>query len=281
MTIIYPLIVLGIMGAAFGLLLAVASKVFAVQVDERQEFVVDALPGANCGGCGYAGCSAYAAAVVAGEAPVNKCAAGGSAVTEKIASIMGQEAGETERKVALVKCAAYNGKSKKKFDYSGITDCVAAMRLGGGQGPVECLQGCIGMGTCVNACPFEAIHIKDGIALVDHEACVGCGSCVESCPKKIIDMVPYASQVTVTCGNTQKGAVTRKVCEAGCIACKICEKNCEYDAIHVVDNIAYIDYSKCVSCGKCVEKCPRHIIRDLRVTVKGEEKTVPVVNKPE
>ncbi|MGI6028290.1 MAG: RnfABCDGE type electron transport complex subunit B [Candidatus Heteroscillospira sp.] len=282
MSIVYPVVVLSVMGAAFGLLLAIASKIFAVEVDERQELIAEVLPGANCGGCGFAGCSAYAAAVVAGEAPTNKCAAGGNAAAAKIAAIMGQEAAATEKMVAHVKCSAHTGHSQKKFEYSGLTDCLAAMRLGGGQGPNECPNGCIGFGTCVKACPFDAIHIVDGIAEVDHEKCVGCQSCVAICPKHVIDMVPYEAPVTVGCASTQKGAVTRKVCDIGCIGCKICEKTCESDAIHVTDNLAYIDYAKCTHCGKCAEKCPRHIIMSTVVTAaNGEEKTVPVVGKDE
>jgi Na+-translocating ferredoxin:NAD+ oxidoreductase RNF subunit RnfB len=266
------------MGAAFGLLLAFASKVFAVEVDPRQEEIMEVLPGANCGGCGFAGCSAYATAVVAGEAPCNKCAPGGADVAAKVGAIMGEEVGGTEKNVALVRCSAHTGMSKKKFEYSGLIDCVAAMRLGGGQGPNECPSGCIGFGTCVKACPFDAIHIEDGIAVVDHEKCVGCQTCVAACPKKIIMMVPYEANVTVPCASTQKGAVTRKVCNIGCIGCKMCEKACEHDAIHVNDNLAFIDYSKCVGCGKCAEKCPRKLIVDTAVkTASGEEVQVPVV----
>ncbi len=277
MSLMYPVIVLGVMGGAFGLLLAIASKVFAVEVDEREELISAALPGANCGGCGFAGCGAYAAAVVAGNAPVNKCAVGGAEVAAQIAAIMGQEAGSMEKMVAFVRCSGTEGHRTTKFDYSGIDDCFAAMRLGGGQGPIDCVNGCIGLGNCVKACKFDAIHIVDGIAKVDRDKCVGCQACMGACPKKIIDMVPYAATVTVPCGSTAKGAVTRKQCDFGCIACKLCEKNCEFDAIHVVDNHAYIDYSKCTACGKCAEKCPRKIIHNAKVATASGEKEVPVV----
>ncbi len=138
------------------------------------------------------------------------------------------------------------------------------MRLGGGQGPKECPNACMGMGDCVKACKFGAMYIEDGIAHVDTDSCVGCKACVAACPKKIIDMVPETSQVRVVCANVQKGAEVRKYCEIGCIACKICERACEYDAIHVVDNLAVIDYSKCTNCGACVAKCPRKVIFDAR-----------------
>jgi len=260
MSIVYPVLVLGVMGAAFGALLAFASKIFYVEVDERQEAIAGVLPGANCGGCGYAGCSAYAAAVVAGEAPVNKCAAGGADAAAQIASIMGVEAGSAERMVAFVKCSGTDGKVQKKFEYSGITDCLAAMRLGGGQGPNECSKGCMGFGNCVAACPFDAIHIVDGVAKVDHEKCVGCMSCAAACPKKLIEQVPYDAKVLVGCNSTDKGAAVRKNCQVGCIGCGICAKNCPHEAITVVDFVARIDYSKCQDCGKCAEVCPRKII---------------------
>ena len=260
--VLYAVLVLGVLGAVFGAVLAFAAKKFAVEVDERQEKIVEVLPGANCGGCGYAGCSGYAAAVVNDGAPVNRCAAGGSAVAAKVAEIMGVEAGETERRVAMVRCSGFTGKAQKKFDYSGIPDCVAAMRLGGGAGPNECPHGCIGLGTCVKACPFDAIHVENGVARVDHEKCVGCMTCAAACPKGLIIAVPYDADITVACNSVQKGAVLRKYCDIGCIGCKMCEKVCENDAIHVVDNLARIDYTKCISCGKCAEKCPRGLIVD-------------------
>jgi electron transport complex protein RnfB len=260
--VLYAVLVLGILGAVFGLVLAIAAKAFAVEVDERQEAIAGVLPGANCGGCGFAGCGAYAAAVVAGKAGITACAAGGNAVAEKIAEIMGMEAGEVERSVAMVKCSGGCGVAKEKFDYSGIPDCTAAMRLGGNKGPKECAFSCLGLGTCVKACAFDAIHVVDGVAKVDKEKCVGCMACATACPKNVITKVPYAAPVHVVCNSKDKGAVVRKICDVGCIACKICEKACEFDAIHVVDNVAVIDYAKCTGCGKCAAKCPRHIISD-------------------
>ena len=277
--VIFAVVVLGALAIVFGAVLAIAAKKFAVEVDERQEAIQGVLPGANCGGCGYAGCSGYAAAVVKGEAATNCCAAGGSEVAAKIAGIMGVEAQDTERSVALVKCSGFTGLAQKKFDYSGITDCVAAMRLGGGLGPNECPHGCLGFGTCVAACPFDAIHIKDGVARVDHEKCVGCMTCAAACPKHIIVKVPYNADITVACSSVQKGAVLRKYCDIGCLGCKICEKTCEHDAIHVVDNLAVIDYGKCTSCGMCVAKCPRHLIRDSRLNTEGEGSIPPAVSR--
>ena len=273
MTVVYSVVVLGVLGAVFGFLLAIAAKKFAVPVDERQEKIVEVLPGANCGGCGFAGCSAYASAVVAGEAPTNCCLPGGSEAAKKVSAIMGVEAGDVERCVALVKCSGFT--AKKKFEYSGISDCNAAMRLGGGSGPNECPDGCLGFGSCVKACPFGAISVKDGVARVDHEKCTGCMTCASACPKKLIIKVPYSADVTVACNSRQKGAVLRKYCDIGCIGCSICQKTCEHDAIHVVDNLAQIDYTKCVSCGQCAPKCPRHLIRDARLNTENETQPIP------
>lgn len=257
--VIYAIVVLGVMGAAFGLALAVASKVFAVEVDPREEAIAGLLPGANCGGCGYPGCGGYAAAVAAGEAPTNKCAAAGAEVAAQIAEIMGVEAGSTERMVAQVMCSGGNGNAVKKYIYSGVQDCAAANMLAG-RGDNACAFACLGLGSCVNACAFDAIHVENGAAVVDHEACVGCMACAGVCPKNIIAAVPYAAQVTVPCSSKDKGAVTRKACAVGCIGCKMCERACESDAIHVVDNVAVIDYAKCTNCGACAAKCPRKII---------------------
>ncbi len=263
-TIFICVAVLGVMGGVFGLVLAIASKVFYVEIDPREEAISECLPGANCGGCGYPGCGGYAAAVVKGEAPVNACSAGGPDVAARVAEIMGVEAGVAERSVALVLCAGHTNVTKRKYNYVGLQDCKsAAMSLG--DGPNECAYGCLGLGSCVKACPFDAMSVENGVAYVHHELCVGCMCCASACPKDLIIKVPYQAKVTVLCNSKEKGGVLRKYCEVGCIGCRICEKTCQYDAIHVVDNLAIIDYTKCVSCGECVPKCPRHIIKDSRL----------------
>ena len=260
--IIYAILVLGVMGGVFGLLLAVASKVFYVEKDERIEPVTEALPGANCGGCGFSGCAAYAQAIVEGKAEIGLCAAGGKEAADAIAGIMGVESVEVARKVAVVMCRG-NHASKKGL-YEGIMDCAAASRIAG-NGPNVCSYGCLGFGNCTKVCQNDAIHIVDGVAKVDHDKCVGCMACAAACPRGIIQEVPYEQDIIVACSSKEKGAALRKFCDIGCIGCKLCEKTCPNDAIHVVDNLATIDYTKCTSCSACAAKCPRHLIADANL----------------
>ena len=257
-TILAP-IVLTVLGIIFGIILAVASKVFAVEKDPREEAIGEILPGANCGGCGYPGCGGYASAVVKGIAPVNACAPGGAELAQKIGAIMGVEAGSQARQVAFVKCAGTCDKAGKDYEYHGLNDCIMVNMMQSG-GPKSCNYGCLGEGTCVKACPFDAIHIVDGIAVVDKEACKACGKCVAACPKHLIELVPYKAKHLVQCSSKDMGKNVMKACSVGCIGCHLCEKNCPKDAVHVVDNVAYIDQEKCVGCGICAQKCPKKII---------------------
>lgn len=250
---------IGGMGLIFGSALAFASQKFAVETDPRTLDILDVLPGANCGGCGFPGCGGLAAAIVAGDAPVNACPVGGPDCAAKVAAIMGIEADTSAKKVARVLCKGDCDTALERFKYEGITDCkAAAMLLGGSK---ACQNGCMGLGTCERACPFGAIHINNkGIAVVDPEKCVACGLCIKVCPKNVIAYVPYGQEVVVDCKNAEKGGHVKKNCGVACIACGICEKNCPFDAIHVVDNVARIDYEKCTSCMVCVEKCPTKAI---------------------
>ncbi|MBE6541987.1 MAG: Fe-S cluster domain-containing protein [Ruminococcaceae bacterium] len=256
--ILYPLGIFLLLGLIMGILLAVASKVFAVKKNEKAEKILECLPGANCGGCGYAGCSAFAEAVAEGKAKVTQCSVGGAEVAGKIAEIMGVEAGPVIRMRAQVMCSGTNEYAKKKYVYEGVSDCTAASKIGGGN--KLCANGCIGLGTCVAACPFGAISVDNGVAAVDYQKCKGCGICVSACPKSIIKLIPYDSKHWVGCMSIDDGKSTRKVCDVGCISCKICEKNCPENAITVDNFVASIDYSKCSGCDICVSKCPRHII---------------------
>ena len=275
--ILMPILSLGGMSLLFGAGLAFASQKFAIETDPREEQVREVLPGANCGACGFPGCDGYAAAVVAGNAPVTSCPVGGAGVAEQIGEIMGLEAGALQRKVAQVLCAGDCDNAVQKYRYQGIEDCVAASMLA--NGPKECSYGCLGLGTCVRACPFDAIHINDqGIAVVDGDKCTACEKCVVACPKHIIEMIPDSSQVQVMCMSEDKGKDVKKACKVGCIACGICEKACNFDAIKVENNIARIDYDKCVSCMVCAEKCPTKAIyadfENRKVAFIEEEKCI-------
>ncbi len=258
LNILFAVLVLGALGLIFGAVLAIAGKVFAVEKDERYDAILELLPGANCGGCGFAGCASYADAIVNEGADISCCPASTDEARAEIARIMGVSLTKNERLTALVRCNGGN-RSKKKFEYAGLSDCVAAMRVAGG--PLECQYGCLGMGTCVSACPFGAIAINEnGVAEVNSEICTGCLKCVSACPRNIIIPVPYTADVNVVCASHEKGAVLRKICDIGCLGCKLCVKTCKYDAIQVEDNLASIDYTKCTGCGECAEKCPRHLI---------------------
>lgn len=251
--------VVGAVGIFVGLFLGVAGIRFRVDVDEKEEAVLAALPGNNCGGCGYAGCSGLAAAIAKGEAPVNACPVGGAQTGQKIAAIMGVEADSSVRKVAFVACRGDCSKAKQDYDYYGARDCRIMAFVPGG-GPKTCSSGCLGFGSCVEACPFDAIHVVDGVAVVDKEACKACGKCVEACPKHLISLIPYDAKYAVACSSTDKGPMTMKACEAGCIGCGLCARNCPEQAVAVTDFHAVIDQDKCKGCGACAEKCPKKCI---------------------
>ena len=258
--VLFGLLVMGGLGLLFGAVLAFAARVFAVEVDPREEAIIGCLPGANCGGCGFPGCAGYAAAVVKGEAPVNRCAAGGGPVADQIAEIMGVSADAAVRMVAQVHCTGC-GVDHQKYQYIGVEDCVAAARLPGG-GPLGCDYGCLGMCSCEKVCPFDAIHVHSGVAKVDEDKCKACNQCVDICPRHIIALEPYKTKkhVTIPCSSHDKGPAVTKVCSNGCIGCALCAKSCPKEAITMVNNLAVIDYDKCVGCGICAQKCPRKLI---------------------
>lgn len=257
--VIIATVLIGCVGLFVGLFLGIAGIKFAVEVDPREEQVLAELPGNNCGGCGYAGCSGLAAAIAKGEAPVNACPVGGDAVGAKVAEIMGVEAESGDKMVAFVKCQGTCEKAHQDYDYVGAENCAMLAFVPNG-GPKTCNHGCLGFGNCVKACPFDAIHVVDGVAVVDKDACKACGKCIEACPKNLIELVPYASEIHVSCSSTDKGPVAMKACDVACIGCGICVKNCPAEAVTVTDFLAKIDYSKCTNCGTCKEKCPKKAI---------------------
>lgn len=259
MGIVNAAFLIGGVGIFVGIFLGIAGILFRVKIDEREEAVLKALPGNNCGGCGYPGCSGLATAIAKGEAEVNACPVGGESVGKTIAGIMGVESVATVRLAAFVHCLGDCEKTHADYDYTGIEDCRMLGFVPNG-GPKSCNFGCLGFGTCQKACPFDAIRIEKGIAVVDKEACKACGKCVQACPKNLISLEPYRAKHIVACSSSDKGPVTMKACSTGCIGCGICVKNCPAQAVSVQDFHAVIDQEKCTGCGICAEKCPKKII---------------------
>lgn len=257
--IITATIIVAVVGIFIGVFLGIAAIWFRVEVDPREEEILGVLPGNNCGGCGFPGCSGLAAAIVTGDAKVNGCPVGGEPVATKIAEIMGVEAEVSEKVVAFVKCQGDCDKAKVDYDYYGTKDC-SMMKFIPGGGSKTCNYGCLGFGNCVTACEFDSIHIVNGVAVVDKETCTSCGACINACPKDLIELVPYKQKTKVACYSKDKGPVVKKGCDVGCIGCSLCVKNCPNEAIKVTDFLAKIDYTKCTDCGICREKCPTKAI---------------------
>lgn len=258
MEILIPILTLGFLGLLFGVGLALAAKKFCVITDPRVEKIFGKLPGANCGACGMPGCMGFAEGLTQGRCSPENCSVSEEGVRKQIADILGLEHKTKTKLTAVLHC---NGgtKVKDRFSYQGIEDCVAANLVLGGQ--KECVFGCLGFGTCVKVCPFGAIRMSEqGLPVVDEDKCKACNKCVEACPKRLFSLVPVTHPVYVACSSHDIGKDTKAVCPVGCIACRLCEKACKFDAIHVVDNLAVIDYNKCTSCGECVKVCPMKTI---------------------
>ena len=262
MQILIPILLLLGIAVVCAVLLTLSNKFFGVKEDEKYLAIRDALPGANCGACGYSGCDGYAKALAEGKASAtNLCVPGGDAASSEIASVLGVEAEDVVEKVAYVACNGNCQVTERKFDYNGPKSCLMANLLYSGD--KACPNACLGYGDCVKVCPRDAITITErGIADIDPKKCIGCGLCERTCPNGIIHLVNDTVTVAVKCNNHYKGVEVRKFCERGCIACGKCEKNCPTEAIKIVDNLARIDYSKCISCGKCREVCPVHCIHE-------------------
>jgi len=252
-------LVVSLVGILIGLFLGVAGIKFKVETDEREEAVLAALPGNNCGGCGFPGCAGLAAAIAKGEAAVSACPVGGEETTKKISKIIGVDAEATKRMTAYIHCQGDCEKTHNNYEYIGARDCRIMPFVPAG-GPKSCSSGCLGYGTCAKICPFQAIDIVNGIALVDKYKCKACGKCVDTCPKHLISLIPFDAGLVVACSSADKGPVTIKACKVGCIGCSLCVKACPEEAVRIDDFHAVIDYDKCVSCGACMKKCPKKAI---------------------
>lgn len=260
--LVYTLATLGGIGFILGASLAYASKKFAVEVDPKVEAIIEVLPGANCGGCGFAGCSAYAEAVVLHGANATLCAPGGHEVKIQIAEILGIEASASDRKVAYLHCAGSRDVAKDKYVYDGVKDCEMAAMVAGG--PKSCEYGCIGFGNCVDACQFDALYMgDDGLPVVRREKCTGCGACVRACPKGLFELLPDSVRIYLACSSHDRGKGVKEACSVGCIGCGICAKVSESDAISMKDNLPSIDYESEINLVVAHFKCPTKSYKDL------------------
>jgi Na+-translocating ferredoxin:NAD+ oxidoreductase subunit B len=277
-TSILILLVMAVLGITFGLILAFANKKFAIEVNPLIHIVEDILPKGQCGACGYAGCMAYAEAVVTNpDVPPNMCVPGKAAVAARVAELTGKQAEAVEPRAARIMCGGGLEQAKRSYEYEGVQTCAAANVLFGG--PKSCTYGCLGFGDCVATCPFGAMTLGDNhLPQIDTEKCTGCGACQKACPKQVIAMVPLTAKVHVSCKSSAKGAEVRKICTVGCLSCTLCMRQCTHDAIKMVNNLPVVDHSKCVECteAKCVEKCPTKAIHLIQQT-SGEP---PVVQAP-
>ncbi len=265
--ILIAVIVLGVIGAFFAVVLYFVAQKFKVVEDPLIDEVADVLPGANCGGCGKAGCRAFAEACVAqGNMDGLRCAPGGEPVAQKIAALLGCSAEAGEPQVAVVRCNPSFCGEKRRSNYDGLRSCAFANTVYTGES--GCSFGCLGCGDCVAACQFDAIHMNPDMHTpeVDEAKCTACGACVKACPRRIIELRNRGRnnrRVFVSCVNKEKGAAARKTCENACIGCTKCEKVCPVSAITIADSLSYIDFTKCIACRKCVVECPTHAIHDV------------------
>ena len=257
-SILLPVLILATLAVSAGIILTLAARFMAVPVDETVMKVRGVLPGANCGACGLAGCDEYAEKLAHDNAALNLCTPGGEEVSLALEEVLGKNADEVVAMRALIRCSGTTENTSYSMNYQGPKTCEGSFYFFRGRG--KCSYSCIGFGDCAAACQYDAIRIENGIAVVDTELCTGCTMCIVSCPGNLITMIKKSNHVFVGCHSQDSGAVTRKLCQTGCIACKLCEKACKYDAVHVADNIAAIDPDKCTNCGECIAVCPTHII---------------------
>ena len=263
--VVSSILMLAGLGFVAAVVLAVASKVFYVEEDPKVEAVIDALPGANCGGCGYAGCEGYAIAVVnLPNVAANLCVAGGPEISINVGELTGKVVTESEPLISFRRCDKVAGRVQKRYTYQGMPSCAAAATLA--QGADVCPHSCLGFGDCEIMCPFDALYIENDIVMVRENLCTGCGMCVHACPREILELIPRRSRVTIMCSTRDKLRAVMDVCEAGCIQCGKCIKNCPARAISIKESRVCIDQIKCLAYGPdceevCVAGCPRFILR--------------------
>lgn len=263
------IVILTSFGIIAGAGLALASKKFYVYKDPRITKVLENLPGANCGACGFPGCAAMAEAIVAGKAKPANCPSITPELIKIVSDIMGIEVEDVnEKQVPRLLCQGGSSVTKDNAYYDGPKNCKIMSALS--RGGKSCKYGCLGGGSCAEVCPVGAISMSgDGLPIIDEDKCISCGACAKECPKHVLKMQPMSQIVVVACSSLDKGPQVRQACSKGCIGCKICEKACPVEAIHVQNFLAVIDYEKCIYCNSCVVSCPTKAIADLERKPRG------------
>lgn len=268
--VVVGLAVVGGAGALCGAALAVAARFLSVHEDPRIAKMTEVLPGANCGGCGFAGCADYAKAIILNGASINLCTASGEEVLKLLSEMMGVAAVAAEKRVAIVLCGGDAEKAVRRFKYNGVADCRAAHAIGGGD--KGCSYGCLGYGSCARVCPTGAIEITAGqLAAVHPALCIACGACLKACPRSLIKLVPAARMIHVLCRSKDKGPIVKKLCKVGCIGCTVCTKHCDEGAIAMDGSLAVVDYSRPLTKEIVVEKCPTSCIVRMETAARGKK----------